>query len=410
MIIILPRLFISFITLVTVAGCSAGDTGPHSFSVTDENGIPVAVTSGGPRYDTPPFSLEEILKVHQREDQLASLLRSPTDFAPGPDGTLIVVERNIGRAVVYDAEGEFIRELGGRGEGPGEFTSMQDMRISGDTLAIYDRRQLRLTVLRIDGALIEVIPTREYGRLQGIDMMPGHILALRGNDIRFGQDNVYKHSTITIVQHPTGDTLASVGSEEVAISPNDTPGGDSGMTMVIRVMPFTAESSAMLIPGDRILVTAGVLPEIDIYNLDCQLLRRIRIDLPPRQITAAMKNEYWEGYQERLAFWGRPFDPAIKADTPFPRQAGWWAEVIADNAGYLWLRDVTSNPSQLFGKSNRFFVFNPEGCYLGDVVLPAMTGRIESGRFYLIVEDPETGLYEPVVYRIVPMVSDITYP
>ncbi len=407
---IFPRLFISFITLVTVAGCSARDTGPHSFSVTDENGIPVAVTSGGPRYDTPPFGLEEILKVHQREDQLASLLRSPTDFAPGPDGTLIVVERNIGRAVVYDAEGEYIRELGGRGEGPGEFVSMQDMRIAGDTLTFYDGRQIRLTVLKIDGTLIEVIPTQDYGRLQGIDMLPGHVLALSDNDMRFGQDYIYQWKSIVIVRHTTGDTLASLDSDEVAISPNDTPGGGSGMTMVIRVMPFTAESSAMVIPGDRILVTAGIRPEIDLYDLEGQLLRRIRIDLPHRQVTAAMKDEYWEGYQERLASFGRPFDPAIKADTPFPRQADWWGEVIADNAGYLWMRDVTSNPSMLPGKSNRFFVFDPEGCYLGDVVLPAMTGRIENGRFYLIVEDPETGLDEPVVYRIVPMVSDITYP
>ncbi len=76
--------------------------------------------------------------------------------------------------------------------------------------------------------------------------------------------------------------------------------------------------------------------------------------------------------------------------------------MIADNAGYLWLRDVTSNPSALPGKSNRFFVFDPEGCYLGDVVMPAMRGRIENGRLYLIVKDPETGLDEPVVYRIVP--------
>jgi len=220
----LPRLFLGFITLITVAGCSAGDAGPHSFNVIDENGIPVAVTSGGPRYDTPPFGLEEILRVHQREDQPASLLSSPRDFAPGPDGTLIVVERNIGRAVVYDSEGEFIRELGGRGEGPGEFGMMQDMRITGDTLTFYDWRQVRLTVLRIDGTLIEVIPTQDYGRLQGIDMLPGHVLALRDNDYRFGRDYVYQWKSIILIQHTTGDTLASLCSDEVAISPNESSG------------------------------------------------------------------------------------------------------------------------------------------------------------------------------------------
>jgi hypothetical protein len=404
------RMFVPFVAVIVVAGCSTGDSGPHSFSVTEENGVPVAVTRGGPRYDTPPFSLELIQKVHQREDQPASLLRSPTDLAPGPDGTLIVVERNIGRAVVYDTDGEFIRELGGRGEGPGEFTSMQDMRITGETAAFYDGRQMRLTVLGIDGSLIEVIPTRDYGRPQGLDLLPGEVLALRDNDMRFGQDFIYQWKTITIIRHATGDTLASLGSDEVPISPNDSPGGDSGMTMAIRMMPFIAESTAMVIPGDRILVTAGVRPEIDLYSLEGQLLRTIRIDLPPRQITAAMKDEYWAGYQERLALFGRPFDESIKDDTPFPRHAGWWDEVIADDSGYLWMRDVTSNPSMLPGKSNRFFVFDPEGCYLGDIDLPAMRGRIEDGKLYMIVEDRETGLDEPVVYRIVPTVQDLLYP
>ncbi|MFC1529140.1 6-bladed beta-propeller [Gemmatimonadota bacterium] len=397
-------------SVIIITGCSASDTGPHSFSVTEENGIPVAVTSGGPRYDTPPFGLEEVLRIHQNEDQPASLLRSPTDLAPGPDGTLIVVERNIGRAVVYDADGEFIRELGGRGQGPGEFESIQDMRISGDTLSFYDWRQYRLTVLRIDGTLIEVLPTRDYGRIQGIDMLPGRILALRDSDMRFGRNHIYQSSSIVVINEATGDTLSSLKSDDVEISPNDSPGGGTGTTVAIEVMPFTAEASTMVIPGDRILVTAGVSPEIDLYDLSGRLLRSIRIELPARQVTPEMKDEYWAGAEMRLAHFNRELDPTVKADTPFPTHAGWWAEVIADETGYLWMRDVTSNPAGWPGIPSRFFVLDPEGCYLGVSTLPAMTGRIENGRYYTIVRDLETGLYEPVVYRIVPLVSDLTYP
>ena len=54
----------------------------HSFEQRLENGVPIAVTSGGPMYDEPPFRLEYILTVEQSDQTPASLLKDPYDFTP----------------------------------------------------------------------------------------------------------------------------------------------------------------------------------------------------------------------------------------------------------------------------------------------------------------------------------------
>ena len=402
-------LYLIFVMLLAVTGCSR-ERKAHAFYVNQSNGIPIAITEGGPKYAEPPFQLEPVLTVNQRTDVPASLLRDPRDFAPGPEGTLIVVERNEGRAVVYDSDGEFIRELGGKGAGPGEFQIIQNLNVLGDSLAFYDRSLLRLSIFRVDGTLVSVFPTRKYGRPAGIDLLPGNLLALRSNSLRFEDDFVYEASNVTVIRAAIDDTLASLTTDQVLIGQNRSPGGGPGGTMVTSILPFSSEPTAMLIPGNRVLLTTGDRPELAIFDIGGGLIRKIRLALPPRRVTQEMKIAYWQAAEQRRARLGRTLDPSVKANQVFPEKAGWWSRIIADEVGYLWLQDVTSNPGWLPDRPWRYFVIDPEGCYLGDVEMPSETGRIENGRYCAIVKNPETDESIPTVYRIVPTVEGLEYP
>lgn len=71
------------------------------------------------------------------------------------DGTIYVLDAMAHKAKVYDASGRFLRSFGGEGDGPGEFRSLAQIAIRGDTVAVYDDRARRLTVLDHHGDLIE---------------------------------------------------------------------------------------------------------------------------------------------------------------------------------------------------------------------------------------------------------------
>jgi len=69
------------------------------------------------------------------------------------DGRVLVTNAGSQELRYYDAEGRFLHQVGGDGEGPGEFRSIGPVeRFGPDSLALFDYRLLRYTVLDRDGA------------------------------------------------------------------------------------------------------------------------------------------------------------------------------------------------------------------------------------------------------------------
>jgi len=66
---------------------------------------------------------------------------------------------------VFDEDGSWVRSFGREGEGPGEYRGPGRMfRLRGDTLAIWDTRLRRLTVLDYQGAVLRTISPMSIGR------------------------------------------------------------------------------------------------------------------------------------------------------------------------------------------------------------------------------------------------------
>lgn len=56
---------------------------------------------------------------------------------------------------VYDADGNFVREIGRHGQGPGEMLTASRMFLAGDTLVLNDMRLRRTTLFAKDGRVID---------------------------------------------------------------------------------------------------------------------------------------------------------------------------------------------------------------------------------------------------------------
>ena len=75
----------------------------------------------------------------------------------GPDGSIYVTQAGDQALRVFDAQGKYLRTIGRKGEGPGEFTGLGGVGFIGDTLYVTDFRQRRITLFRPDGTLISTI-------------------------------------------------------------------------------------------------------------------------------------------------------------------------------------------------------------------------------------------------------------
>lgn len=68
------------------------------------------------------------------------------------DGSIAIADAGNYRVVRLSSRGEFLGDLGGEGEGPGEFSSVSALAAFGDTLVAYDAISNRLTMWPTMGA------------------------------------------------------------------------------------------------------------------------------------------------------------------------------------------------------------------------------------------------------------------
>ncbi len=98
-----------------------------------------------------PTPLEPILVIDGDDESRGPLLSYIADVARTPEGQILILDGADQAVHLYGPTGEFVRTLGGRGEGPGEFTQASFLAVVGDTLAVWEFSN-RLHLFALDGA------------------------------------------------------------------------------------------------------------------------------------------------------------------------------------------------------------------------------------------------------------------
>ena len=95
--------------------------------------------------------------------EYAAFVREPTIVA-GSDNSIYVRSPQPPAMAVFDAQGQFLRTIGGEGEGPGEFRAAIAHGLLGDTLWVVDLGLLRASTFLSDGTHLRT------WRLEPIDL------------------------------------------------------------------------------------------------------------------------------------------------------------------------------------------------------------------------------------------------
>lgn len=98
------------------------------------------------------------------------------DVEIGPNGEMLAGQPTVATIAVFDADGRYLRSIGRRGQGPGEFQIVGGMGWAGDTLWVVDIGRLHLFDARFEFARTITFPTLRPP--PGVTrIMPGPILA-----------------------------------------------------------------------------------------------------------------------------------------------------------------------------------------------------------------------------------------
>lgn len=156
------------LALLAALAC-AGDEPPPAALATDvvrrdSSGIEIVEVSAAGFAALPVWRLtsEPVLTIGELDGEAPYLFGRIADAVRLSDGTIAVAdgygETGSGELRFFDAQGTFIGAAGRTGRGPGEFTLPQVVeRVAGDSIAVWDRVQQKVSLLAPDGK-----PLREW--------------------------------------------------------------------------------------------------------------------------------------------------------------------------------------------------------------------------------------------------------
>ena len=88
-----------------------------------------------------------------------------TDVDVGPSGELLVMDAQVPALRVYDSSGRFLRTIGRKGEGPGEYDRVNGLAVHRDgRIALWDASLSRINSYSLDGAPNAAWPVSISGR------------------------------------------------------------------------------------------------------------------------------------------------------------------------------------------------------------------------------------------------------
>jgi hypothetical protein len=410
----LPLLLVS-IGLVSLGstGCNKTPAARHAFRRYLQNGVAIAVNTGGPKYDGPIFDCEGAYVLREEPDRPESLLYNPNGVRMDADGRCYVMDVGNRRVAVFGPDGRFERAIGRRGEGPGEFDSPL-LFLSGledGVLNIWDPHTRQVHRFRTDGIFLD----RRHSPISGQELYYRSreelFVAIRiygtfeQEELRWGQE--------FIARNAEGDTVGRAVTPLVLVKYFVPWEGMTRNNGGLEYLPLIREPS-MTYGGEKGMAsTVGTELVVEVHAFDGTLRRRILIDdLLEGSVTAQDKADYRADFDRRysgLDTGEERYRELQRVRMVFPERRTLWSDIQVDDRGYFWL-EIFEEPyeRERRGGGILFDVLNTEGEYLGRTTLP-VAGEIDRGHLIGAVTDTVTGAETWTVWRLVPRPKGFAY-
>ena len=139
-----------------LAACGSEPTGSRADQTTYSDSAGVALVSNGRIgvWGSEELDLVELLRIGSVEGDASEMFFRVTDIALDEDGKLYVANASTSTVRVFGADGQFELEIGGAGMGPGEFRTIDQVWLTGDTVVVTQLRGGRVGAFSKQGELL----------------------------------------------------------------------------------------------------------------------------------------------------------------------------------------------------------------------------------------------------------------
>lgn len=373
--------------LVSIAAsCGGGDeVAPARFTERDSAGITIVQNTADTAALAAGWSIEPepLLTIGGLDADESQQLFEVAGGVRLADGRIAIANGGTSDIRVFTPDGTLAATYGRKGEGPGEFSSVQLAgRIGEDSLIVFDSDLRRVSILAVDTGYVRsyVVGSEGGGYPLARGTLAGGRLLL-GGGMSFSSDEGFPNGLVRppsryMVIGPDGETVGDLGelpAREMFARATATSFTASGV-------PF-AKVTAIAAASKRVWLGTGESWELRAHAPDARLERIVRFDRPLRPVTQAMVNAFIEeraaeADDENLARSVR----ASLAEMPAPSSVPPWELFETDALDCLWIGEYL-----LPGEGARAWtILDPDGRVAGRLSLPPRTRPLDIGSDWLL--------------------------
>ena len=368
------RLGATAMAAVVGAGCASERARESATMAVDTVAGVVHVRHSG---DAAPWRLREMASIGSAEGP-AAFGRVRSVVADG-EGNVFIADNQTSQIHVFSESGEHLRTFGRTGAGPGEYTDIYSLAWMGDSLAVFDPRAGRISLLSATGEWLGQIPhppvTGPEMRLHSVGR---DVYSL---DVTAGPDGQPTRYYLRYAGGGRIDTLPypvqRVGGPTSTILCRPAGGGLTFFTN-----PYAARPLQSPAPGKRVALASSAAYHIAVLGPARDTAFVIEKAYTPVPITDAE----WEKATQAHREWSAK-NPGVKcAPVEFTRPAGKTAirAIFFDDAERMWVEVTTA-------AGHSFDVFDSSGAHLGSMASPGRQASVppyvRGDRMYLVSTD-----------------------
>ena len=333
---------------------------------------------------------EPSLTIGRTEGQEGDELYQVTGALRLGDGAVVVANSGTLELRLYDRDGTYVRSVGGRGGGPGEFQSLEWIsRFASDSILALDVVGHRVSFFHSAGRFgrsvrlepsPEILAPRPVGFFADGSFLATHGLYVLGAELPVRSERDEEGLFRFLAD---GNTVMRVGSflgreQDIVVTPR--PNGESAVERWPRLL---GRATVYAAAGDRFYVADNETYEIGVYSIDpLQLALLIRKAHRHLEVTDADVRFVRDsllasrsGAAQRMM--RRSFENRPEAPQTMPAFA---PEIRVDSHRCLWVREYT-RPG---GRRVTWSVFSEGGVLLGAVETPIGLRILDIGSDYVL--------------------------
>jgi hypothetical protein len=327
------------------------------------------------------FGLAEDLRIDGYEADLVPI----GGLAVAENGTIAALQAQDNTVRFFDSAGTGVGSIGGRGEGPGEFTAMGSLGWLADTLWVFDSRQRRFTLISPDLQFVRNVigPNMARPDPERTPDLPEYRMAM--------PQHLYPDGTVfAAVLLPVQEGRADTGTNQLTYARLSPDGliqslilryslGDAGVSIrsgsgtAGASMPFAVRPAQHVSPdGSRITVALASVdgPETETFTVtttaadgDTLIRRTYPFEgIPiPKSVGDSVIEARARSLQERIPELAEAYRKDARVPPFYPPIEG----VVNGRDGTIWIR-MRETPD-----GRPYLVLDPQGDPVGRVVVPS---------------------------------------